>query len=101
MTIKREIDGKQYEFQLTDTELYLAFSEQQFQYDQDDVRDVLWAFDDDDLSESYGVTRAEFESLVGEMAVEMRRNIDKYDMSWQYARDEAVSEITRRYKEAS
>ena len=29
----------------------------------------------------------------------MRRNIDKYDMLWQYARDEAISETLRRVED--
>ena len=32
-------------------------------------------------------------SMIDDMASEMRRQIDKYDVSWDYARDEAIREI--------
>lgn len=39
------------------------------------------------------MTRAEIGKKISDIARQMRRNIDKYDMLWQYARDEAISEI--------
>lgn len=34
------------------------------------------------------------------MAVEMRRNIDKYDMDWDDAREEAICSVIRRNAES-
>lgn len=92
MTIIR--DGK--EITLTQDELCKAYFEQQFYFDQDDVRTLFDSFDDEDLMDNYGMTREQLESLTEDIAVEMRRNIDKYDMDWYYARDEAVRDVIYR-----
>ena len=42
------------------------------------------------------MTRAEIGTKISDIARQMRRNIDKYDMLWQYARDEAISEILKK-----
>lgn len=92
MTITREINGQTIEIELTSQELYEAYLEKQNEFDRQDIEDVFNGFDDDELEDMYGMTRAQLEEKIPELAHEMRRNIDKYDMSWQAARDEAIAE---------
>lgn len=98
MKITREINGKQHEFTLTGEELIAAFYEQQAKFDRDDILMLVDSYEPGDF-EYLGVTEQEYYSLADEMAGEMRRNIDKYDMDWSMARDEAIGTVVRRYKE--
>lgn len=93
MKIKRTILGKEEEFELTPDELYAAYREQEFKFDRNDIEDYFAAFDDVEIEEMYSMTRKKLEEKFDDMACEMRRNIDKYDMQWQYARDAAIAEI--------
>lgn len=93
MTIERYIQRKPYEFVLTDDELFAAYLEQQHIFDRDDCADAIAWLKGEEILEAYGVTYDTFHALLDDMAVEMRRNIDKYDMSWQSARDEAVRDV--------
>lgn len=96
MKIKRLVSGKEQEFELTADELYAAYREQEFKFDRADVADYFLAFDNEYIEEEYGMTTKEVESKFNEIAYEMRRNIDKYDMDWTYARDEAIETILRK-----
>ena len=93
MKIKRTIDGQEFEFELTPSELYDAFAEQQFQYDLSIVRYYFEDYSDDDIKEEYGRTRKELEACFEDIAVELRRNMDKYEMSLEYALPTAVNEV--------
>lgn len=93
MKIKRLVNGKEQEFELTTDELYAAYREQEFKFDRNDIEDYFAAFDDVEIEEMYSMTRKKLEEKFDDMACEMRRNIDKYDMQWQYARDAAIAEI--------
>jgi hypothetical protein len=95
MTIKRNVNGIEMEFELTDTELYDAYEEKQHKYDNDAIDDYFCSWDDEDIKEEYGLTRTELEELYDEMSQRMRRYIDKYDCSWDYARDEAINDVLR------
>ena len=90
MNITREINGVIHEIELTDNELYQAYLEKEFQFDRMDVEDVFDGISDDDLIEAYGVGFDAIAPLIDEMAEQKRRNMDKYDMSWDYARDDAI-----------
>ena len=93
MVIKREVNGAVHEFELTDNERLNAYEEQQHLYDITDVRDHFACMKEAELIASHGKTMAEIEALFDDIAYEMRRNIDKYDMDWQAARDAAIGEI--------
>lgn len=95
MTIVREIGGKKTEFVLTSEELYNAYREQQFLFDRADIEDQFEMADEHCVN-CWGITKKEAETLFDDMAAEMRRNIVKYDMSWEYARDDAIREVIRR-----
>lgn len=92
MTITRGFNGQTIEIELTSQELYEAYLEKQNEFDRQDIEDVFDGFDDNELEDMYGMTRAQLAEKIPELAHEMRRNIDKYDMSWQAARDEAIAE---------
>lgn len=100
MTIKRTVNGVEIEFELTDRELYNAFEEQQHIFDRLNMLDYLSDMSDEQLTEDYNITKLEAEKLVDDMAYRMRRYIDKYDCSWDYARDEAFQDILREHKAA-
>lgn len=97
MTISRIVDGKNVSFELSDSELYRAFLEQEFILDRLDCEDMIAGFSDEDSIGCYGVDAGTFKTLLDDMAVEKRRNMDKYDMSWDYARDEAIRTIIDGY----
>ena len=91
-------NGQDYE--LTAEELVTAYFEQQFNFDLSDCRDEVSRIIEDDLDERTYVEAAKkvlnSQDLLADCAMDMRRNIDKYDMEWSYARDEAVRSIVCR-----
>lgn len=93
MTITREIDGKVREIALTPSEIYGAYVVQQFEFYRGDIEDLICGLNDEDVKECYGVSTQEFKDLIDDMAYEMRRQIDKYDVTWEYARDEAIRTV--------
>lgn len=90
MKIKREVNGQEYEFELTWREAQETFCEFQHECDREDVEMLIECMSDNDVMDVYGVSRDVFEGLVEDIAIRMRRNIDKYDNDLDYARDEAV-----------
>lgn len=99
MKIQREINGISMEFELTDDELWSAFQEKEQQFDRQDIEDAVCGLEDEDIDDLYGVSREVLESLFDQMAYEKRRNQDRYDMGWEFARDEAIQTVIQRYKE--
>lgn len=89
MVIKRQVAGKDIEIELSPRELCDAYYEQEHNYD---VEDVKVRFDDmiDDEFEDHGLTREYAEAHMDEIAYNKRRNMTKYEMSWEYALDEAI-----------
>lgn len=98
MMIHRTINGEKYNIELSDYELYTAYEEQRHKFDRDDCFDVVDSLGENEVQKYYGVSKAVFLSLVDDMAYAMRKNIDKYDMGWQEARDEAVKTVLRKRK---
>ncbi len=98
MTITRTVGGEQLSFELTESELVNAFFEQQFKFDKQDVMDSIYGYEDDDVLGVYGITIKEYTKLSGDIAAEMRRNLDRYDMDFSSARDEAVRDVVQKYK---
>lgn len=94
MTIKRTVDGREREFTMTGDELYKAYLEQQHDFDLSDIADYFDCYGSEaDILEEFGKSKSDIKQLYGDMAYEMRRNIDKYDMDWQYAREEAIHDV--------
>ena len=94
MTIKRVIGGKEFEIKLSEQELYAAYCEQEREFDISSCNDyydcMYWDedwYDNKDLREN----------IIEEAATNLRRNIDKYDMSFDYAIAEAFADAVREY----
>lgn len=97
VSIKRTIGNREYEFELTSQEMMDAYYEMQFKFDRDDVCDAVLPWPGDEaLYEVNGVHWSLVEPHIDEIAIDMRRNINKYDMAWQEARDVAINECTER-----
>jgi hypothetical protein len=88
--ITRNINGTELSIPLTDVEIYSAYKYQQGLFDEQDVRNLILDMSNDEIKKKYGISKKKFEALIPDMAIEMRRNIDKYDVDWEYAREEAV-----------
>ena len=96
MKIKRKIDGKEFEFELTDDELWHAYDELQHKFDLDAVDTQFCFYTDEELMNTYQKTREEIRKLYPDIAYEMRRLMDKYDVDMEYARDEAIDYVLLR-----
>ena len=97
MTITRVIDGVEHSIELTGREMINAYFEQQFEYDKQDIIDELNSYSKDSHFEDiYECTLAEMTARIDDAAIEMRRNIDKYDMGWYDARELAISDVAAR-----
>lgn len=88
------------EFELTSDELRNAFYEQQSIYD---CEDMMYYMEDEgrEWLRTAGYD-SEFVNTISqyldEMGDELRRQMDKYDLSWEYARAEAFQSVLRRVK---
>lgn len=88
MKIKREILGQTIEIELTKKEIFDAYCVQEYLFDVSSCRDYLsnmyceepWY---EDLPEEIKVL------IVQEAACNLRRNLDKYEMSFEYAISDA------------
>ncbi|MCX4355890.1 MAG: hypothetical protein OSJ43_06650 [Oscillospiraceae bacterium] len=89
--MKIQRDGKEYE--LTDSELFKAFKEYQYLTDVDDVQENL----DNELSEDELEQIAGNEKFISEVAIELRKNIDDFNMSFSLALANAVDDVKSDY----
>lgn len=94
MTITRTIDGKEFTFDLTHTELWDAYKEIQHECDMAYCADIYAGWDDADIIEDIGLYRCQFEQLLDEIATKMRDYIDNHGCSMEDARDNAISIVT-------
>lgn len=100
MKIAREINGQMVEIELTSEEVRSAYLEEEHENDVQDVKTLLESLDPEEFYEDYKVSLTwayNNDELVENIAVEMRKNIDKYDMHWDSARDEAVADVIAGY----
>lgn len=97
MVIKRTIDGEERMFVLTKTELFDAYCEQEHIWDVDYVESQLKNGLFEEI-EDICVDEADRAEIAEEIASEMRRQINKYDLSQEYAFTEAFHEIRNRRK---
>lgn len=91
MKIKRNCGGAigELTIDLTAEELRAAYYEQEHLFDVEDVRIFLNDMDDEDFAD-YGVSRLEMLEHIDDVAGRKRHYIDKYDMGWEAATEEAV-----------
>ena len=97
MVIKRTIDGEERIFVLTSMELFNAYSEQEHIWDVDYVESQLENGLFEEI-EDICVDEADRAEIAEEIASEMRRQINKYDLSQEYDFTEAFHEIRNRRK---
>lgn len=90
MVIKRSVGGQMLAFRLTDQELFNAFEEQQHSYDMQDVESSFDMYGDAEFYDTFGVKKRWLGDDMEDIAYEMRRNMDKYDMDRQFALEEAI-----------
>lgn len=93
MTITRIINGKEFIFDLTHDELWDAYKEIQHECDMAYCADIYAGWNDDDILEDIGIKHIQFESLLDEIATEMRDNIDNYNYDMKSARDTAICTV--------
>ena len=98
MTIKRFIDGREIEIELSSREMadaYFAVRHENYREDCEDIID--WA-SDEEVEECYGVSREQFELLLDDMAERMQKYMDDYGNGWAEARDEAIADTIRDWR---
>ena len=88
--ITRNINGTELSIPLTDVEIYSVYKYQQGLFDECDVRNLILGLSDGEIKKKYGIAKKDFEALTPDMAIEMRHNIDKYNVDWEFAREAAV-----------
>lgn len=79
-------------------ELVRSYSEHELRSYEEDVREYISQFTDEELMEAYELDRTTLNALAPRAAVLMRKYIDNDD-SWTYHRDYAISEVVSEYKE--
>lgn len=98
MKIKRTVNGQELEFELTAQERWGAYFEQEKIFDAGDCAEMIDGMSDEQCLDAYEITVEEFRKLLPYMGQEKRRLMDKYNMEWTYARDEAISSVISDYK---
>lgn len=79
-------------------ELVCSYSEHELRSYEEDVREYISQFTDEELMEAYELDRTTLNALAPRAAVLMRKYIDNDD-GWTYHRDYAISEVVSEYKE--
>lgn len=96
MTIKRKINNMEIEIELTSDELFEAYREQEHEWDLescDTYFHTMYA-----CEEWYENLDEETQSnIIEDAAYQLRRNINKYDMYFDYAMTEAFADVLPNY----
>lgn len=93
MKITREINGQVVEIELTSEEVRSAYLEKEHEYDIWDVKSLLENYSPEEFYSEYGISLTwayNNATFIEDVADDMRKNIDKYNMYWDTARDEAI-----------
>ena len=100
MKIKRTIDGREYEFELTPNELYHAYRELDTEFYKEDI--MCFYFNErseDDLMKEWGVSKEEFDSRMEDMVLELQEEIADAESDYLYeCIQTAVERIMARYE---
>ena len=99
MQVKRIINDEEYYIDLTDNELMDAYFEQQQRFDEEDVAVLVDDMDDEDFLYIFKIDKENFKKLVPDIAILMRKMIDKYDIPWTQARTDAIEQIVERFNQ--
>ena len=98
MTIKRNINGTEMEFELTAMELMEAYREEQHKCDISDIEFVFEGMDAMEIAETYDMPWTEIEPLIPEIAYRYRKYMDNYSEDWVYQRDEAIADVLNEHR---
>ena len=90
MKITREINGERVEIELAESEVLDAFYEMQNKFDGQDMEDYIIESSDAECLDVYGVGQNTMLDNVEEIGRILRNYINNYDMSFEFARDEAL-----------
>ncbi|MGN0476722.1 MAG: hypothetical protein ACI4HM_05205 [Ruminococcus sp.] len=102
MRIKRKIEGKEYEFELTSEELRNAYYEKEHFYDTEDVKNYISNMSKEEFK-GYSI-KAESEildneELLSKIAYRKRKYVDEVGMLWSEATREALRDVLREENE--
>lgn len=100
MKITREINGQMVEIELTSEEVRDIYEEKEHEYDVQNVKAVLENASPEEFYDKYQISlnwAYNNEELIENIADDMRKNIDKYDMHWDSARDNAMKDIIAKH----
>jgi glutamate/tyrosine decarboxylase-like PLP-dependent enzyme len=90
MKITRKINGEMVEIELAESEVLDAFYEMQNKFDGQDMEDYITESSDAECLDIYGVDQNTMLDNVEEIGRILRNYINNYDMSFEFARDEAL-----------
>ena len=79
--------------ELTTDELFAAYQKQEALFDIQNIKENMQNY----LNEQEYDTLKNNQEFINDAAVELRRNQDKFDMTYEYAMREAFSEIKGKY----
>ena len=89
MIIKRIINSKEMEIELTKEEIYEAYCEQEHKWDIKSCEEYYdCMYYDEDWYNDENIRKC----IIEEASMRLRRNINKYDMSFEYAIAEAFTD---------
>lgn len=88
------------EFKLTDTELFLAYQEQEHTFDCENIKSEVEAKDEYDL-EDQGISKEALMAMVDQMAYDMRHEMDKYGYPLEDARSIAISKNIEKIRDGA
>ena len=84
-------DGQEYE--LTSDELYQAYIEQECLFDRENIASNMdWCLDEDEFE-----VLKDNQDFIEDATYKLRRNQDKYDMSYEYALSDAFETVKKEY----
>lgn len=92
MVITRTVDGTDYDFTLSESELIRAFEEQQRINDERDIESLVDYTGEPTVQFVYGITKERFYELIPAMAEKLRDNLDHL-MPFKQAREKAVDDV--------
>lgn len=99
MKIKRTVEGREYEFELTSDEIQNTAKWYEHECDMEDVEIAcIEPYDKEEFEEMYGITERVFRALIPHIAGEKRKLQDEYGMTWNEACREAARHIVAEYK---
>lgn len=101
MKITREIGGQMVEIELTPDEMVKTYYEQQHKNDMEDMEEYVYQYEDEDFEEAFGHPIAEAENDLDELARLLRTNMEKYEITWENARYEALCDWSEEHKKSA